>query len=285
MRDHILTEEVASEDSARRRAAQLEKQLALAVVLEQVAKGETADVPPILEDLFDIAALKQAVAVHRAEVDAANEYHKKQSPIALPVALHWPGFAEALMARRTAGQLLYERPTTPWDRIRGKLIGKCQVPGVDESFIREWIAREVEYDESDTRTAELARLDRDGVQRELLVDLRRIFPSKADEWFGPSAHARNPTPETVQAGGSTHEAGLDAMLAIVEAVVDENALAIIQVARNSEMTVDERMRRIYAIDNRSVGWTSSKWASVLTVSDSAVRQTDWWRIERKRLTD
>jgi hypothetical protein len=85
-----------------------------------------------------------------------------------------------------------------------------------------------------------------------------------------------------QAGNKElNEAELKSVLA---AVVDENAVAILNVA-NTSKSADERMRMIYAIDNRVLGWTSDKWAQVLRVSDSAVRQTDWWRSGRKRLQD
>jgi hypothetical protein len=71
--------------------------------------------------------------------------------------------------------------------------------------------------------------------------------------------------------------------AVVAAVADDNAVAIIKVAGDTSKTVDERMRSIYAIDNRALGWTSPKWAKVLGVSDAAVRQTEWWTKERRRL--
>jgi hypothetical protein len=70
---------------------------------------------------------------------------------------------------------------------------------------------------------------------------------------------------------------------VLAAVADDNALAIVAVAQDPERTVDERMRDIYIIDNRAVGWTSGKWAEVLRVTAAAVRQTGWWKHERKRL--
>jgi len=70
----------------------------------------------------------------------------------------------------------------------------------------------------------------------------------------------------------------------LEAVTDENAIAIIKVAEDRTKTTDEKMRAIYAIDRRAVGWDSPKWARLLGVSAAAIRQTDWWRKERKRLS-
>jgi hypothetical protein len=72
---------------------------------------------------------------------------------------------------------------------------------------------------------------------------------------------------------------------LLAAVADDNAIAIINVAQDAAKTADERMRMIYAIDNRALGWKSAKWADVLEVSDAAIRQTHWWKIERKRLTE
>jgi hypothetical protein len=70
---------------------------------------------------------------------------------------------------------------------------------------------------------------------------------------------------------------------VLASVADENALAIVKLAGDSTKTADERMRAIYAIDNRAVGYTSTRWATILSVSAPAVRQTDWWKIDRKRL--
>jgi hypothetical protein len=71
--------------------------------------------------------------------------------------------------------------------------------------------------------------------------------------------------------------------ATLAAVADENAIAIIKVAEDPTKTTDEKMRAIYAIDSRAVGWDSPRWAKVLQVTPPAIRQTDWWRQERKRL--
>ena len=72
--------------------------------------------------------------------------------------------------------------------------------------------------------------------------------------------------------------------AALAAVVDPDAIAIARVAGDGSQTADQKMRAIYAIDNRAVGWNSSKWAEVLSVTAAAVRQTDWWREDRPRLT-
>ena len=70
---------------------------------------------------------------------------------------------------------------------------------------------------------------------------------------------------------------------VLAAVADENAVAIINIASDHTMTTDQKMRSIYDIDNRALGWDSPKWASMLNVTDAAVRKTDWWKIDRLRL--
>jgi hypothetical protein len=71
--------------------------------------------------------------------------------------------------------------------------------------------------------------------------------------------------------------------ALLVAVADESTLAVITVARDCSKSADERMRTIYTLDNRALGWKSPKWASVLGVKDAAVRQTAWWKEDRPRL--
>jgi hypothetical protein len=73
--------------------------------------------------------------------------------------------------------------------------------------------------------------------------------------------------------------------AIVAAVADDNALAIINIAGDKAKTTDQKMRAIYAIDNRVLGWDSPKWSSVLHVTDAAVRKCDWWKQDRPRLIE
>ena len=70
---------------------------------------------------------------------------------------------------------------------------------------------------------------------------------------------------------------------LISLVSGDNTIAIFNVAQDGTKTADEKMRAIYAIDNRVLGWTSVKWAEVLGVSDPAIRQTDWWKHEREKL--
>jgi hypothetical protein len=71
--------------------------------------------------------------------------------------------------------------------------------------------------------------------------------------------------------------------ALLEAVADENAVTIMNVAQDQTISADDKMRRIYAIDNRAIGWNSTKWARLLRITPQAVRQCEWWRTERKQL--
>jgi hypothetical protein len=74
----------------------------------------------------------------------------------------------------------------------------------------------------------------------------------------------------------------DAFMDAVAVVADGHAVEILRVAISSK-SADEKMQLIYRIDSRALGWESPAWARLLQVSDSAIRQTDWWKNERKRL--
>jgi hypothetical protein len=112
---------------------------------------------------------------------------------------------------------------------------------------------------------------------------RPIPPALAEPRRGAQGLPVTPSLDTEARLGATNDAdGLD-WKALLEAVTDENALAIIEVAQDASKSADDRMRAIYAIDNRVVGWRSGKWSKVLRVTAAAVRQTDWWKTERTRL--
>jgi hypothetical protein len=118
--------------------------------------------------------------------------------------------------------------------------------------------------------------------------LERNLLSSQTQYDAPAVTASEPTTAVLPAPeGASHtqkeqprDPNWQSLLAIV---ADENTLAVLKVAQDLTKTADERMRTIYVIDNRVVGWTSGKWAEALSVTDAAVRQTDWWKIDRKRL--
>src|SRR5262249_38208181 len=72
-------------------------------------------------------------------------------------------------------------------------------------------------------------------------------------------------------------------ISIVTSVAGQRAAALISIASDATKTTDEKMRLIYAMNGQVLGWNSSRWASVLRVSDAAVRKTHWWKSERPQL--
>ena len=49
------------------------------------------------------------------------------------------------------------------------------------------------------------------------------------------------------------------------------------------MTADQKLRAIHALDGTRLGWSSERWSELLNVSGAAIRNTDWWTTDRKRL--
>jgi hypothetical protein len=65
---------------------------------------------------------------------------------------------------------------------------------------------------------------------------------------------------------------------------DEEAASRMQIILDDvELNLDEKLRAIYAVDNRVLGWDSNRWAGMLTSTPQAVRKTDWWKTDRQRL--
>jgi hypothetical protein len=60
----------------------------------------------------------------------------------------------------------------------------------------------------------------------------------------------------------------------------ENA-KVLKIAQ-SGLSVDDRIRAICAIDIRFISWDSRGWAELLGVADGAVRNTPYWKEDRKR---
>jgi hypothetical protein len=125
-------------------------------------------------------------------------------------------------------------------------------------------------------------LDRDGVTagiwRDLKAFARETFPDEAEAWI------RDLTP--VNDGTETAARGPDesAWKQMLAALGEESALGIMSIAQNEKLSADERMRQIYTLDSRALGWKSPMWARVLrNVTAQAVRQTKWWKVERRKL--
>jgi ribosome maturation protein Sdo1 len=62
---------------------------------------------------------------------------------------------------------------------------------------------------------------------------------------------------------------------------DEQTEAV-AIAADASQSADERMRKIAQLDSRFYGKSSTEWASLLRISDAAVRQTDFWKVDRKK---
>jgi hypothetical protein len=70
----------------------------------------------------------------------------------------------------------------------------------------------------------------------------------------------------------------------LEALLDDGGRKILAIAR-SEKSADQRMREICGVDRRFLGYASGQWASLLDVTDAAVRKTLFWATVRKSAAD
>jgi hypothetical protein len=205
--DGRIQEAALREQQARRHAEyhgpeRAPRQAALAAALERVAGGKKRVVPRILKGVLDSKALQNLVTNHMAEVTAAKELYREHDTGDKPIGPNWSGCAEQFFF----DQARLPWPDSPWEEVVGKLIGKCRVPGIDASFVCEWVARGASFAESDARTAELARLEGEGILGELLAELRNRFPQKAEEWFGAEDwQSANMPPATVPSPATTSE--------------------------------------------------------------------------------
>jgi len=71
---------------------------------------------------------------------------------------------------------------------------------------------------------------------------------------------------------------MDAQLA---ALLSNEGVRVLKIARDRSRSSDSRLREIAWIDNRVYTWTSERLGDFLGVSDSAIRQTNWWQQDRK----
>lgn len=99
-----------------------------------------------------------------------------------------------------------------------------------------------------------------------------------------SVYATNdPKPVQTRSPAITVDAG-NLMERVAIALGEENTVRILAISQDTKLSADQRMRQIYEIDARCLGWLSPKWAKLLAVTPEAVRQTPWWREDRKRLS-
>jgi GTPase SAR1 family protein/Leucine-rich repeat (LRR) protein len=103
----------------------------------------------------------------------------------------------------------------------------------------------------------------------------RIPVSKPDEQAEPK---RKPT----QPAGEPINNRNDFMEQLAQAVGGPEGKKILQIANDNELSADEKMRRIFDVDRRCVAWKSPEWSRLLGVTPDAVRQTSWWKEDRKQ---
>lgn len=70
----------------------------------------------------------------------------------------------------------------------------------------------------------------------------------------------------------------------IHVMMGAESAQILTIARSAK-TADRRMREIYEVDRRCLGWKSTVWAQLLNVKSPAIRQTDFWKVDRQRLTE
>src|SRR5262249_22397464 len=139
LQDHVQAELAAGEESARNMALHKAQVDALANALEQVNRKQAPQVPEVLKGLFDATSLQEAVLQHLQDVKATNKANKKNNPHCGRTKPNWFAWAEHLVAQKKSGEVLgVQASGTPWEHFVGVVIGNCETPEVDESFIREW---------------------------------------------------------------------------------------------------------------------------------------------------
>ncbi len=111
------------------------------------------------------------------------------------------------------------------------------------------------------------------------VTLRKLATGQLEAIFGSRPYKAAHGPE--HSGTETVDA-LSQLRATYATAMDENGEHIVAIAADAAKSADERMRRISEIDRRVCAWTSSRWADLLRVSASAIRQTGWWKVDRVR---
>jgi hypothetical protein len=92
--------------------------------------------------------------------------------------------------------------------------------------------------------------------------------------------------------GSTTEAktqpvgenGSDRTNAILAAVTDDITPKIIQVAGDKSLSSDDKLRLIVRLDSRFKAKTSGELGVLLEVTSSAIRDTEWWKVDRHKET-
>lgn len=73
-----------------------------------------------------------------------------------------------------------------------------------------------------------------------------------------------------------------AVLNKIALAAGEEGAKIFAIASDRKVSSSDRMERICDVDPKYLAWTAPKWASLLGVSDAAIRKAPFWKVERKR---
>lgn len=69
---------------------------------------------------------------------------------------------------------------------------------------------------------------------------------------------------------------------LLKLVGDDEALMVLAVARDPDKTANEKLGEICRIDRRFFGYDSARLGDLLGVDSAVIRQTEWWRTDRKK---
>lgn len=90
---------------------------------------------------------------------------------------------------------------------------------------------------------------------------------------------------TRQVGELTEIQLAESKLETLKLIAGDASVEIAVIASNDELSVDQRQRRIAKLDGTAYGWDSVRWGKMLGCTDRAARDTEWWRVERKKHLD
>jgi hypothetical protein len=106
-----------------------------------------------------------------------------------------------------------------------------------------------------------------------LSDLKRFVPIKSSEEPQPAVIPLRDTPDARD--------GIQAVFGNASLLLGEAGATVFQIL-SGKGSLNSKLRRACETLPEAWTWTSDKWAALTGKSDSAVRQTDFWRVERKR---
>jgi len=75
------------------------------------------------------------------------------------------------------------------------------------------------------------------------------------------------------------------MKKVVAVIGNDTSMRILSVAKDEEISADEKMRQVSRIDHQKALLGSPKWAQLLAVTEPAIRKTHFWKTERKLMIE